>query len=143
VARRAARTEESKLLDEGIAAGKKAVALAPNRVEGHFWLGANYGLAAEAGSFLKGFRLIDDIRNEMQIVLKLNSEYEQAGALLILGRLSLEAPFFWMETSTIQSSCSKRACGAILKTAWLCFIWPTVMWPSVAGRTRANNWRTY
>ena len=94
LARRATKTEESRLLDEGIEAGKKAVALSPNRVEGHFWLGANYGLAADSGSFLKGLRLVDDIRSEMQTVIKLNPEYQQAGALRILARVYLCAPFF-------------------------------------------------
>jgi len=94
LARRTSRTEEPKLLDEGIAAGKKAVNLSPDRVEGHFWLGANYGLAAEVGGGMKAFRLLDRIRGEMQTVLKLNPEYEQAGALVILGRVSFEAPFF-------------------------------------------------
>ena len=94
LARRATGTEESRLLDEGIEAGKKAVALSANRVEGHFWLGANYGLAAETVGFLQGLHLVGDIRSEMQTVLKLNPEYQQAGALRILARVYLRAPFF-------------------------------------------------
>ena len=94
LARRATAAEKSRLLDEGIEAGKKAVVLSPNRVEGHFWLGANYGLAAEAGGFLQGLHLVGDIRSEMQTVLKLNPEYQQAGALRILARVYLRAPFF-------------------------------------------------
>lgn len=41
VGRRTAGDERMKAFDAGIEAGKKAVLLQPNRVEGHFWLGAN------------------------------------------------------------------------------------------------------
>jgi len=86
--------EKVKLLRAGVEAGKKAVAVEPGRVEGHFWLGANYGLIAEEGGLLDGLRLIDTIRREMETVLKLDPDYEEASGLRTLGRICYRAPFF-------------------------------------------------
>lgn len=94
LARHTSGTDKLRLLDEGIEAGKRAVAAQPNRVEGHFWLGANYGLSAEARGFLTGLRLVDTIRREMETVERLDPEYEQAAGLRTLGRLYYRAPFF-------------------------------------------------
>ncbi len=87
-------TEKLKLLDEGIAAGKEAVSLEPNRVWGHFWLGANEGLLAEERGPLRGLFLVDTIRKEMETVVLLDPEYEGAGGLRTLARVYYRAPFF-------------------------------------------------
>ncbi len=94
LARHASGAERSRDLEEGIEAGKKAVALQPNHVEGHFWLGANYGLSAEAGGMLTGLRLVDAIRKEMETVERLDPSYEQAAGLRTLARVYYRAPFF-------------------------------------------------
>lgn len=79
---------------DAIESGRRAVALQPNRVEGHFWLGANLGLYAESHSVLEGLREINNIRREMEIVVRLDPDYEQASGLRTLARLYYEAPFF-------------------------------------------------
>ena len=61
--------ERDKAFNDGIEAGKAAVKLQGNKPDGHFWLGANYGGRAEA-SALGGLSSIDDIRQEMETVLK-------------------------------------------------------------------------
>ena len=94
LARHTAGDEKLKKLDEGIEAGKKAATLVPGRVEGHFWLGANYGLSAEARGFLRGLRLVDAIRAEMETVVRLDPDYEQAAGLRTLARVDYRAPFF-------------------------------------------------
>lgn len=94
LARQASGAQETRLLEDAVEAGKKAVAIAPNRVEGHFWLGANYGLLAEARGMLKGLLLVDTIRHEMETVMRLDPEYEQGGGERILGRVYYRAPFF-------------------------------------------------
>ena len=94
LARHTDKPEKLRFLDEGVAAGKRAVALAPDRVEGHFWLGANYGLTAEARSFVKALRLVDPIRQEMEAVVRLDPEYEQAAGMRTLARVDFRAPFF-------------------------------------------------
>jgi len=92
--RRTQGDERVKHLDAGIAAGKKAVALQPNRVEGHFWLGASYGLKAEECNWFDGLRLIDPVRREMEITIKLDPDYEEASGLRTLARVYYRAPFF-------------------------------------------------
>ncbi|MBI1982589.1 MAG: tetratricopeptide repeat protein [Acidobacteria bacterium] len=94
LARHTEKPEKLKLLEEGVAAGKRAVQLAPRRVEGHFWLGANFGLTAETRGMLRGLFLVDDIRKEMETVVELNPDYEQAAGLRTLARVYYRAPFF-------------------------------------------------
>jgi len=78
----------------GVDAGRHAVTLQPNRVEGHFWLGANYGLMAETEGWFKGLRLIDTIRQQMETVVRVDPDYEQAGGQRTLARIYYRAPFF-------------------------------------------------
>jgi tetratricopeptide (TPR) repeat protein len=94
-ARHAAASARLKLLDSGNDAGKKAIALQPNRPEGHYWLASNYDLTAEARGYLRGLLWVDSIRKELQTVNKLDPDYEEAGGLLLLGRLDYRAPFFY------------------------------------------------
>lgn len=94
LARRASDAEGLRLLQQGIDAGKKAVAAGPNRVEGHFWLGANFGLFAEEQGPLKGLMLVDTIRHEMETVVRLDPDFDEAAGLRVLGRLYYRAPFW-------------------------------------------------
>ncbi len=80
--------------EAGVDAGRRAVSLQKDRVEGHFWLGANYGLLAEEEGWIKGLRLLDTIRAEMETVVKLDPNYEQAAGQRTLARLYYRAPFF-------------------------------------------------
>ncbi|HEV2492944.1 MAG TPA: tetratricopeptide repeat protein [Terriglobia bacterium] len=92
--RRAPDSEKIRLLKQAVECGKKAVALQPNRVEGHFWLGASYGLLAEESNLLEGLRLIDPVRYEMETVVRIDQDYAEGSALQILGRVDYSAPFF-------------------------------------------------
>lgn len=76
---------------EGIEAGKTAVQLAGDKSEGHFWLGANYGGTAEH-SIVAGLASVEDIRREMEAVLKIDEGYQSGSAYLALGQLYLQAP---------------------------------------------------
>jgi TRAP transporter T-component len=76
---------------EGVEAGKAAVQLGSEKPEGHFWLGANYGGAAQH-STLAGLSNIEDIRREMEAVLKIDEKFQGGAAYLGLGQLYLEAP---------------------------------------------------
>ena len=84
-------TEQDKAFREGIAAGKLAVQLQGGKPDGHFWLGANYGGSAKV-SVLAGLSEFDDIRNEMETVIKLDEGYQAGSAYMALGQLYLEAP---------------------------------------------------
>jgi hypothetical protein len=76
---------------EGIEAGKAAIKLQGNRPEGHFWLGANYGGSADK-STLAGLSSVEDIRNEMETVIKLDEKFQNGSAYIGLGKLYLKAP---------------------------------------------------
>ncbi len=84
-------SEQDDMFVEGIQAGKAAVQLQPNKPEGHFWLGANYGGRAEH-STLSNLSSFQDIKGEMEAVLKLDESYQGYSAYLGLGRLYLQAP---------------------------------------------------
>jgi len=84
-------TERDDMFREGTMAGKAAVQLQPNKPEGHFWLGANYGGTA-AHSTLSNLSSFQDIKGEMEAVLKLDESYQGYSAYVGLGRLYLQAP---------------------------------------------------
>lgn len=91
----ATHTDDSKERDtafqDGIDAGKTAVQLQNEKPDGHFWLGANYGGAAEH-STIQGLATVNDIRNEMETVLRLNEGYQDGSAYMVLGLVYLNAP---------------------------------------------------
>jgi tetratricopeptide (TPR) repeat protein len=84
-------SEREKAFREGIEAGQLAVKLQGARAEGHFWLGANYGGNAEL-SVLSGFAGIEDIKKEMEAVLKIDEGYSAGSAYMVLGQVYLQAP---------------------------------------------------
>ena len=83
--------ESEDMFRTGIEAGKAAVKLQGGRPEGHFWLGANYGGNAQR-STLASFATVQDIRAEMETVIKLDEKFQGGAAYLGLGRLYLKAP---------------------------------------------------
>jgi tetratricopeptide (TPR) repeat protein len=84
-------SEKEKSFHDGIAAGKLAVRLQDGKPDGHFWLGANYGGNAQL-SVLAGLSDFEDIRQEMETVIKLDEKYQSGSAYMALGQLYLEAP---------------------------------------------------
>src|SRR4029078_4102102 len=84
-------SERDDMFLEGINAGKGAVQLQANKPEGHFCLGANYGGRA-AHSTLSNLSSFQDIKGEMEAVLKIDESYQGFSAYLGLGRLYLQAP---------------------------------------------------
>ena len=83
--------ERDEAFREGSDIGKIAVQLDSGMPEGHFWLGANYGGAAEH-STLAGLSTVEDIRREMEAVLKIDEQFQGGSAHLALGQLYLQAP---------------------------------------------------
>ncbi|HKV36853.1 MAG TPA: TRAP transporter TatT component family protein [Pyrinomonadaceae bacterium] len=84
-------SERDDMFREGVEAGKAAVGLQPSKPDGHFWLGANYGGIA-AHSTLGNLSSFQDIKGEMEAVLKIDESYQGYSAYLGLGRLYLQAP---------------------------------------------------
>ncbi|HVS81883.1 MAG TPA: TRAP transporter TatT component family protein [Pyrinomonadaceae bacterium] len=83
--------ERDKAFRDGVEAGKLAVKLQDGRPDGHFWLGANYGGSAKI-SMLAGLSEIDEIKREMEAVIKLDEKYEAGSAYMVLGQVYLESP---------------------------------------------------
>lgn len=83
--------ERERAYHDGIEAGKTAVKIQTEKPEGHFWLGANYGGSARTG-VLAGLAAIEDIRREMDEVIRLDPNYQGGSAYMVLGQVYLEAP---------------------------------------------------
>jgi tetratricopeptide (TPR) repeat protein len=86
--------EKKAIFQQGIYHAKKAVELEPNKVDGHFWLGVNYGVYGEARGVLKSLFLVKPIKQEMNKVLELDRGYEAGGADRVLGRVYYKLPGF-------------------------------------------------
>ncbi|MGB8510551.1 MAG: TRAP transporter TatT component family protein [Pyrinomonadaceae bacterium] len=82
----------SEAFRDGAAAGEAAVKIEPNKPEGHFWLGANYGGRAQLEGALTGLSSVEDIRREMETVIKLDEGFQAGSAYMALGQLDLELP---------------------------------------------------
>jgi tetratricopeptide (TPR) repeat protein len=85
-------TEREKAFRDGIEAGETAVRVEPQRVEGHFWLGANQGGYAQSKGPLYGLSAAEGLRKQMETVLKLDEGFQGGSAFMVLGRLDLELP---------------------------------------------------
>ena len=83
--------ERNNAFRDGIEAGQTAVKIQNEKPDGHFWLGANYGGAAEH-STIQGLSTVNDIRNEMETVLRLDEGYQNGSAYMVLGLVHLNAP---------------------------------------------------
>lgn len=84
--------ERKALLEDGIRAGRAAVAAAPNRAEGHFWIAANMGALAESFGLRQGLKYRGAIRDELMIVLKLDPAFQHGSADRALGRWYYKVP---------------------------------------------------
>jgi tetratricopeptide (TPR) repeat protein len=85
-------SEKLALFERAIESGKAAVKLKPGAVEGHYWLGTSYGCYGEVKGMLKALSSVDDIRDEMRTVIKIDPKYDDAGAYLVLGKIDFELP---------------------------------------------------
>jgi tetratricopeptide (TPR) repeat protein len=90
--RRAPERDRKLFLERGIEAARAAVAVEPDRPEGHFWIAANMGALAESHGMRQGLRYRNAIRNELLIVLKLDPAFQQGSADRALGRWYHKVP---------------------------------------------------
>jgi len=89
---RAPQAERKVLLEEGITAGRAAVAIEPNKPEGHFWIAANMGALAESFGMRQGIKYRGEIKNELLLVLKLDPAFQKGSADRALGRWYFKVP---------------------------------------------------
>lgn len=86
--------EKKKIFSQGIYNAKKAIASEPEKPDGHYWLGVNYGVYGETRGVLKSLSLVDDIKEAMNKVIELDRAYEDGGPDRVLGRVYFKLPGF-------------------------------------------------
>lgn len=84
--------ERRAFLERGVAAAQAAARLAPDRPEGHFWAAATMGALAENYGMRVGLRYRKPIREELEIVLRLDPAFMQGSADRALGRYYAKVP---------------------------------------------------
>jgi hypothetical protein len=84
--------EQRKFFEQGIDAGTKAVAVQPNRPEGHFWIAANMGALAESFGLRQGIKYRKPIKEELDTVLRLDPGFLDGSADRALGRWYYKVP---------------------------------------------------
>ena len=81
--------------DLGERQARAAIALAPTRVEGHYYLAINMGYTAQSKSFIRrlgALDLVPEIQKEGKIALMIDPRFDHAGPHRLLGALYLRAP---------------------------------------------------
>jgi len=86
--------EKKIIFSQGIYYAKKAVELEPEKPDGHYWLGVNYGVYGETKGVLKSLSLVKPIKKEMNKVIELDQGYEDGGPDRVLGRVYFKLPGF-------------------------------------------------
>ena len=79
-------------LEAGITAARAAIAVEPDRPEGHFWLAANMGALAESFGMRQGLKYRGDIKAALLRVLKIDPAFQQGSADRALGRWYYKVP---------------------------------------------------
>ena len=79
-------------LERGVAAGRTAATLEPNRPEGHFWAAANMGALAESYGLRQGMKYRGPIKSELETVLRINPAFQEGSADRALGRWYFKVP---------------------------------------------------
>jgi hypothetical protein len=78
--------------EAGMAAARVAIAAAPGKPEGHFWLAANMGGYAENHGIRGGLKYRGTIRDELETVLAMDPGFLQGSADRALGRWYFKVP---------------------------------------------------
>ena len=78
--------------ERGMDAAMKAIAIQPNRPEGHFWLAADMGAMAEGFGLRAGLKYRSPIKKELETVLTIDASYQQGSADRALGRWFFRVP---------------------------------------------------
>ena len=85
-------SEKQRYFEHGIEMGQRAVAQRPAGVEGHFWLGANYGGLSAIQGIWQAFQMVKKVRTEMETALHLRPDYEDGSAYRALGEIARQLP---------------------------------------------------
>jgi len=86
--------QKQKAFEEGRDAGKIASRIEPDKPDGHFWYGANLAELAKMSPVTVGYNSVDDIREAMNTVIKIDPSYQGASAYDILAEIELNTRLF-------------------------------------------------
>jgi tetratricopeptide (TPR) repeat protein len=88
----AGESDRERYYEAGIAAAGKAIAIDPNRPEGHFWTAANMGALAESSGIRAGLKYRKPIKQELETVLRIDPGFQEGSADRALGRWYHKVP---------------------------------------------------
>jgi tetratricopeptide (TPR) repeat protein len=91
-ANKESKRDKKTIFSQGIYYAKRAVEMEPEKPDGYYWLGVNYGVYGEARGVLKSLFLVDDIKEAMNKVIELDRSYEDGGPDRVLGRVYFKVP---------------------------------------------------
>jgi tetratricopeptide (TPR) repeat protein len=93
---KALETEKEKVetFEAGRDAAKIASRIHPDKPDGHFWFAANLGELSQISPITVGLKSVDDIRESMGKVIKLDPQYQGASAFDALGQLELKTRMY-------------------------------------------------
>ena len=80
------------IFSQGVYHAKKAVALEPEKPDGHYWLGVNNGKYGETRGVMKSLSLVKPIKKSMFKIIEVDRGYEDGGADRVLGRVFFKVP---------------------------------------------------
>lgn len=84
---------EGRYYREAIEVSRQALRYHPNDPGPHYWLGVACGLMADVSGGFTALGLVDDTKQQMETVIKLDPTYDYGGAYRVLGRLHTKLPF--------------------------------------------------
>ena len=119
--------------EAGMAVARRAVAMEPDRPEGHFWMAANMGALAESFGLRAGLRYRGAIKDRLETALRLDPAYQQGSADRALGRWYMMVPRLlgeaWTGPSNICSAHSNSTRSAPRRSSF-----------SQKPTSRVSNW---
>jgi hypothetical protein len=86
--------KRQKMFEDGRDAGKIASRIQADRPEGYFWYGANLAELAKMSPVTVGYTSVDNIRDAMNTVIKIQPGYQGASAYDILAQVELNTRLF-------------------------------------------------
>lgn len=86
--------EKIATFEAGRDAAKIAVRMEPNKPDGHFWFAANLGELSQISPVTVGLKSVDDIRDAMNEVIRIDPKYQGASAFDALGQLELKTRLY-------------------------------------------------
>ncbi len=95
--------------EAGVQAAERAVAIAPDRPDGHFWLAANMGTLAESFGISAGLKYRKPIKSALETVLQLDPGYDEGSAYRALGRWYHKVPALFGGSSRLAEENFRKA----------------------------------